>query len=120
VNSALSANLLGTTLSWNSLVFTAGPANTLDVVYCAGQTINLPAGSFNTLQLIGLGVNGSQTSKILTLTYTDNSTVTFTQSFSDWANPQPYPGEFSVFKMPYRDLNSGARNRSPFPSTAIA
>jgi hypothetical protein len=107
VNSALSANLLGTTLSWNGLVFNAGPANTLDVVYCAGQTINLPAGSFNTLQLLGLGVNGSQTSKILTVTYTDNSTVAFTQSFSDWANPQPYPGEFSVFKMPYRDLNSG-------------
>lgn len=105
--SALSANLLGTTLTWNGLVFNLGPANTLDAVYCASQSINLPSGNFNTLQILGLGVEGNQTAQTFTVTYTDNSIATFTQSFSDWANPQSYPGEFTVFTMPYRNLDTG-------------
>ena len=105
--SAYSANLLGTTLSWNGLVFNLGPSNALDVVYCASQIINLPAGRFNTLQILATGVQGSQTAQMFTVTYTDNSTATFIQSFSDWASPQAYSGESTVITMPYRNLNSG-------------
>ena len=105
--SAYSANLLGPSLFWNNLVFDFGPSNAADVVYCASQTITLPAGRFNTLQMLATGVQGSQTAQTFTVTYTDNSTATFTQSFSDWANPQSYPGEFTLITMPYRDLNSG-------------
>jgi hypothetical protein len=105
--SAYSANLLGSTLSWNGLVFNLGPSNAADVVYCAGQTITLPAGRFNTLQILATGVQGSQTAQSFTVTYTDNSTATFTQSFSDWASAQAYPGENTVIAMPYRNLNSG-------------
>ncbi len=105
--SAYSANLLGTALFWNRLVFDFGPANAPDVVCGAGQTIALPAGRFNTLQMIATGVEGNQVAQTFTVTYTDNSTATFTQSFSDWANPQSNPGEFTLLQMPYRDLNSG-------------
>ena len=105
--SAYSANLLGSTLSWNGLVFNLGPSNTADVVYCASQTITLPAGRFNTLQLLATGVQGNQTAQMFTVTYTDNSTATFTQSFSDWANPHSYSGESTAFAMTYRDLNGG-------------
>jgi len=105
-----SANLLGSTLSWNSLVFNLGPSNALDVVYCAGQTITLPAGRFNTLQILGTAVQGSQTAQTFTVTYTDNSTVTFTQSFSDWANQQSYSGESVVFNMSYRDSSGSAQS----------
>jgi hypothetical protein len=105
--SAYSANLLGSTLSWNGLVFNLGPSNAADVVYCAGQTITLPAGQFNTLQILATGVQGSQTAQMFTVTYTDNSTATFTQSFSDWANQQGYSGESTAFTMPYRNLNGG-------------
>jgi hypothetical protein len=105
--SAYSANLLGSSLSWNGLVFGLGPSNVADVVYCAGQTINLPAGRFNTLQILATGVQGNQTAQTFTVTYTDNSTATFTQSFSDWASPQSYSGETTVFTMPYRNLNGG-------------
>jgi hypothetical protein len=106
---AYSANLLGPDVLWNNLVFDFGPANAADAVYCAGQTINLPAGNFNTLQLLATGVEGSQSSQIFTVTYTDNSTATFTQSFSDWANPQSYSGEFTVVRMPYRNSGSGTK-----------
>ena len=106
-SSSYSANLLGPSLFWDNLVFPFGPANSADAVYCANQTISLPAGRFNSLQILAAGVNGSQTTQSLVITYTDNSTATFIQSFSDWANPQSYPGEFSVVRMPYRNLSNG-------------
>lgn len=106
---AYSANLLGPDVLWNRLVFTFGPANANDAVYCAGQIITLPSGNFNTLQFLATGVNGAQTAQSFTVTYTDTSTATFTQSFSDWANAKFYPGEFTVVPMPYRNLNSGTK-----------
>ena len=106
---AFSSTLLGTSLWWNNLVFTFGPSNAADVVYCSGQTITLPSGQFNTLQILASGVNSSQASQTFTVTYTDNSTSTFTQSFSDWANPQSYPGEVTVVTMPYRNVSTGGQ-----------
>lgn len=106
---AYSANLLGLEVLWNNLVFDFGPANSDDAVSCAGQIISLPAGNFNTLQMLATGVNGGQAAQTFTVTYTDNSTATFTQSFSDWANPQFYPGEFTVVRMPYRNSGSGTK-----------
>jgi hypothetical protein len=106
--SAFSENLLGQSLLWNNLVFSFGPPNATDVVSCTSQTITLPAGHFTLLQILGTGLNLSQTARTFTVTYTDNSTAKFTQSFSDWANPQSYPGEATVVQMPYRNLSSGA------------
>jgi len=105
---AFSGNLLGRNLSWNGLLFGLGAPNIPDVVYCAGQTINLTAGRFNTLQMLATGVQGSQTG-IFTITYTDNSSLTVTQQFSDWANPQSYPGESTVVTMPYRDSSGSSQ-----------
>jgi hypothetical protein len=106
---SFSANRLGTALFWKNLVFNFGPSNALDVIACAGQTINLPAGRFNTLQFIATAVQGSQTAQTFTVTYTDNSTATFTQNFSDWANQQAYSGETELLTMPYRNSSSGGR-----------
>lgn len=107
VGTAFSSTLLGTSLEWNNLVFNFGPSNANDVVSCASQLITLPAGRYNTLQILAAGVNGGQTSQTFTVTYTDNSTATFTQSFSDWANQQSYQGETTVVTMPYRDTSGG-------------
>ena len=105
--SAYSASQLGSVISWNGLVFNLGPSNASDVVYCNGQTIPLPAGRFNTLQMLATGVQGSQASQPFTITYTDGTTATYTQSFSDWASAQSYPGESTVVTMLYRNLNGG-------------
>jgi hypothetical protein len=67
----------------------------------------LPAGQFNTLQILATGVQGNQTAQTFTVTYTDNSTATFIQSFSDWANQQSYSGESKLITMPYRNLSGG-------------
>ena len=50
---------------------------------------------------------GNQTAQTFTVTYTDNSTATFIQSFSDWANQQSYSGESKLITMPYRNLSGG-------------
>jgi len=112
---AYSANLLGTAPTWNGLVFKLGPTNANDAVSCAGQTIALPAGNYTTLQILGTAVDGGQAAQTFTVTYADNSTATFTQSLSDWANPQGYAGEAQVAGMTYRNNGGG----SPDLNTAV-
>jgi len=107
---AYSANLLGPSPGWNGVNFNLGPANAADTIVAGGQTITLPAGNFTSLLLSGTAVNGSQSGLTFTVTYTDGSTANFTQSVSDWANPQNYPGEFLVANMAYRDTSGGTKD----------
>ncbi len=102
---AYSSSQLGTTLSWNGSTFTFGPANAADVY--SNETITLPAGQYGTLQLLATGVNGNQASQTFTVTYTDGTTTTITQSLSDWFTPQSYAGESTVKTMTYRDTSTG-------------
>ncbi|MGD0505290.1 MAG: chitobiase/beta-hexosaminidase C-terminal domain-containing protein [Steroidobacteraceae bacterium] len=98
--------LLGTSVSWAGSTFTLGATGTLDAVSSA--TISLPAGNYATLNLLGTGVNGNQAAQTFTVTYTDGTTSSFTQSLSDWHTPQSYAGETLVLQMPYRITSSGA------------
>jgi len=107
---AFSANLLGSSPIWNGVNFTLGSANAEDAVDADGQTITLPTGSFTSLLLLGTAVNGGQSSQTFTVTYTDGSTANFTQSLSDWAGPQNFPGEFVVATMPYRNTSGGTKD----------
>src|SRR5260370_33609915 len=47
--SAYSANLLGSSVTFNSATFTLGAANSSNDVSAAGQTITLPSGQFSSL-----------------------------------------------------------------------
>ncbi|HEX3799701.1 MAG TPA: protease pro-enzyme activation domain-containing protein [Verrucomicrobiae bacterium] len=110
VGYAFSANLVSASPSWNGLVFNLGPANALDVVSCSSQVVTLPAGNFTSLNILGTGVEGTQTAQTLTVTYTDNSTTKFTNSWSDWANPQHFASETQVINMAYRNNGSGSKD----------
>ncbi len=90
---ALSSSLVGTSVTAGGAAFDLGPAGAADVVSAAGQVIALPAGNDASLELLATGVNGSQANQTFTVTYTDGTTATFTQSISDWAIPKGYPGE---------------------------
>jgi hypothetical protein len=105
---AYSANLLGTVETAGGAPFNFGPANAPGAV--SSSTIALPAGKFSTLKLLATGVNGNQTSQTFTVTYTDGTASTFTQSLSDWCTPQGYAGESKSIPMPYRDLSNGTRD----------
>ncbi len=102
-----SANLLGTTVSFNGTSFNLGPANAADVVSAKGQTITLPSGQFSSLKMLATGVNGNQSSQALTVAYTDGTTSSFTQSFSDWVHPQSFSGESVAVTMAHRDISDG-------------
>ena len=101
---ALSANLLGASVTFGSARFNLGPVGANDVVSAAGQTITLPSGSYGALTLLATGVNGSQAGQPFTVTYADGTKTTFTQSISDWHTPQNYSGEATAVTMSYRDL----------------
>ena len=85
------------TITWGGATFNLGPApshysqsNNRDgndnFVQANGQTIDLQSGDFSKVLMIGAGANGNQTDQEFTLKFTDGSTATWTQSFTDWAN----------------------------------
>jgi hypothetical protein len=112
--SALSANLLGTSQTWNGTQFTLGAAGGNNVIAAAGQTISLPAGNYTTLNFLATAVNGNQPNQTFVVTYTDGTTQTFTQGISDWFTPQGYAGESDAVDMAYRDLSDGGRDSRTF------
>ena len=114
VGSAYSANLLGTGLVWNGVSFTFGPANGADVISCAGQTIALTATQAGAVSLLALAVNGAQTSQVFVVNYTDGTSTSFTQSFSDWFVPNRFAGESIAKSMAYRNTSTGGRDNRTF------
>jgi hypothetical protein len=111
---AYSANLLGSSVSHGGNIYGFGAPGTNNEISGAGQTIALPVGHDLTLSFLGTAVFGNQLNQTFTVTYTDGSTQTFTQSLSDWFTPQGYPGESIVSTMPYRDLSNGTRDGRTF------
>jgi hypothetical protein len=107
---ALSANLLASGPSFNGCVFNLGPTAGLDVVACKGQQVTLPAGQYACLNLLAAGVNGNQVNQTFVVNYTDGTSATFIQSFSDWGVMQSYPGQTLVSFMAYNDNSNGTQN----------
>jgi hypothetical protein len=108
---AYAANLLGTSLNWAGSTFTLGAAGTSDAV--SRTTIALPAGNDSTVSLLAAAVNGNQPNQTFSVTYTDGTSSSFTQSVSDWYTPQNYAGESQALKMAYRIAPSGATSNGP-------
>jgi hypothetical protein len=107
-----SANLLGASIVWSGTTFTLGAAGTLNAVN--SRSIALPAGNYSTLRFLGTGVDGAQPAQNFTVNYSDGTTVTYTQSLSDWfRGPQGYPGETVVSTMAYRVSITGAPSPGP-------
>jgi uncharacterized protein (TIGR03437 family) len=114
---AYSANLLGTSLTVNQTVpFIFGPVtngltppwNT--VSESGGKvTVPLPAGQFASLQMLAAAKGGNGPAQQYQVAYSYGSPNTFTQSISDWNNPQNYPGETTAATMSYSDINSGGK-----------
>ncbi len=104
---AYSASLLNGSVYWNTLPFTLGQPGTADAIAAAGQVLPLPTGSDRALSFLATAVNGSQTNQTFTVTYTDGSTQTLTQSLSDWMAPQNYPGEATALAMSYFNNANG-------------
>lgn len=104
---SLSANHVTNGTNWGFVLTpTIGKPGGNNVVSAQGQTIAADEGAFSDLQVFALAVSGNQTSQVFTVTYTDNSTQTLTQSISDWTTPQKYAGESIQSESSYY-CNSG-------------
>jgi hypothetical protein len=97
---AYNSALLGASATYAGLTFPFGPANAPDGV--SGATIPVASASYTQLYLLGAAAYGPITNQSIVVTYTDGTTSTFTQSFSDWGAPQKYSGETQVANMTNR------------------
>jgi len=105
-SNAYEASLVGKTVGYNNSSFTFGPANAPDAY--TSETISLPAGNYTQLNMLATGVGGVQNSQTFIVNYTDGTSQTFTQSLSDWVNPQGFAGETKVLTMANRLSSTGA------------
>ncbi len=118
-----STTSLGSTVVWNGLTFTIGPPNAPDAVAtqntdttCRGgactpgpaMVVPLPPGNFNNLFMLGAMVNNIAASQTFIVTYTDNSTLNFTQNMSDWFNAKGWAGEAVVNCSEDRNFSDGS------------
>ena len=99
------------TLAWNGVTFNLASPNQPNCTSAHGQTIPIPQGDYKAINLAGAAVNGSQQNQQLTLSFTDGSTVVWTQSFSDWGSPQNYGHEAIISTQSYRDTSSGGKDQ---------
>ncbi|HUA14331.1 MAG TPA: glycoside hydrolase family 38 C-terminal domain-containing protein [Verrucomicrobiae bacterium] len=109
---AFSQEQLGSDQIGDGVRFRLGPANAPDIV--AGKTVALPSGKFSSLRILALGVNGSQELQTFTVNYADGTSSSFSQSLSDWAAPQHFPGESLAFSAPYRLVADGSKDTNTF------
>jgi hypothetical protein len=111
---ALSANLLGSGVTFRGAFYDLGNPGGNDVISATGQTLALPGVNASRVSFLATGVNGNQANQTFRVTYTDGSTQTFTQSISDWFTPQNFSGEATAVTMPYRDRFNGTMDNRPF------
>jgi alpha-mannosidase len=109
---AYSKETLGSTALWDGVVFNFGSPNIADAV--ANKTVTLPEGKYSSLKLLGAGVEGSQEEQIFTVTYVDGTTSSFTQSLSDWYEPNNHKGEGHAVKVPYLLRADGSKDARTF------
>jgi hypothetical protein len=105
-DSASGGALTGSTLVSGGLAIDIGSPSQPDFTWGAGQTIEV-TGSGSAITLAGAAVNGGQANQQFTLTFTDGSTATWTQSLSDWCDPSAYANELILSTQSYRNTASG-------------
>lgn len=116
--SALSAEQAGAEQVGAGVVFKLGPANVPDAV--TGTTVTLPAGKFSSLRMLAVSLNGSQDMQTFTVSYTDGTSASFTQSLSDWSDTGKAQGESLATEMAYRISGDGTKDANPFYTHAYA
>ncbi len=109
---AYSGNFLGSSLSWGSVPFSLGQPGTPSAV--RNETVSLPAGASGYLNLLAACSYGPLTNQTFTVTYSDKSTSTYTQSLSDWNNAQFYSGESIIDAVANRITPTGAVQSGPW------
>jgi len=128
--SGTSEPIAGPTITYSGIEFPIGPIpttagqvggsgnsstnNAYNFVRATGQTIqvSVDADKSDYLYLAGAASNGDQLSQKITLTFTDGTTETWTQSFHDWGSDGP-PQSSNPPWPPAYTLAPGANEKMP-------
>jgi YVTN family beta-propeller protein len=105
---------IAVSLAWDGATFDLGSPNQPDFTRFEGQTIPVRVGvQTSALKLVGAAVNGNHPDVTMTLNYSDGTSEAWTQSFSDWVNPQHYANETVIATPSQRYSQSGATDYTP-------
>lgn len=108
------AESFGATQTVKGVLFNIGRADAPNLIACHGQVLPLPSGSHASLWMLAAAVEGSQMAQTFTVTYTDGTTQTLVQNFSDWFLPSGFPGESRAVQTPYRLTARGVKDPRSF------
>ena len=111
-STAFSATQLGLTLRYAGGVYPLGPAGVPDTV--TDSSIELPAGQYSSLYLVGAAANGAQRQQTFTVQYADGSLSAGTVDMSSWSAPQSFQGESVVATTAYADASTGGEIQGIF------
>ena len=93
---AYSTTGLGSSITWNGVIYSLAPANGLDAVANLATPIPVPSGNYTGLQILGAMVNNAGFNYNFTVNYTDGTSVVTTLNMSDWVYPQSFADESVV------------------------
>jgi hypothetical protein len=83
---AYSSSLLGSSVLWNGVTFPIGPANSPDAV--DNLKVTVAPQNYTSFSLLG-AATGANTAGTIVATYTDGTTTSFSQTFSNWVLATP-------------------------------
>ncbi|MGA7158309.1 MAG: glycoside hydrolase family 38 C-terminal domain-containing protein [Acidobacteriaceae bacterium] len=109
---SLSEETLGAEQVGDEVTFNIGPADAEDAV--TSKTVALPKGSYSSLRILATAVEGNQRRQVFTVSYTDGTSSSFTQSLSDWSGSVDIHGESEAVHVPYRLAGDGSTDANPF------
>ncbi len=98
----------------DNVSYNLGAAGMPNTIACKGNTIKVPAGKHGSLWLLGAAIEGGQKDQTVIVTYTDGSSQSYAQNFSDWYVPSNFPGEMRAFRSIYRNMGDGSKDPRQF------
>jgi hypothetical protein len=106
---------LGTHITYDGFDFSLGAVASNDVVSCSGaaQTISLPSGRYSKILLLASAIGFGTSQVTLTVHYTDSTSSSYVQNFSDWVNTSTEVGQTAVASTTHRNFHDGASDTNP-------
>ena len=111
---AYSGALLKSSLTTRGVTFQLGAAGSPSIMSAQGQMVKLDGHAHKSLWILAASVDGGQRDQTLSVGYSDGSKINFAQNFSDWFEPEDFPGEVRALRMAYRVMGTGKQDPRPF------
>lgn len=106
-------SLVGNQLQWNGVSFNGINSNAINFAWANGQTVDVDGEGANVLNLAGAGIGDGAIGATLTINFTDNTSSSWNQGFSNWCDPSYQLGEAIISSQSYRYSQPSLGSTSP-------